>query len=727
MAEPSVDPAPDALVRKWLAEIETAEADKDRQRWLKRCKAIEKIYREQQDANDPSAPRSRKRMALLWSNIQTLAPAVYARTPQAVVTRRFKDEDPAGRVASEALERALNFSIDESDFATAMLGVRDEFLLFGFGQMWVRYVPTLSTVQPPTPQAPTPTLAPPDGAQDVPLQVADDPEPYEVVSWEEVVADRLHHSDFFHNPARSWAEVTWVARRVFLTREELVKRFPDCGSEVPLDWSPTDKKDSTEADKKGAIYEIWDLASKSVIWISRGYVTQPLDHRADPLGLRGFFPCPRPVLGTVGPSSLVPIPDFIYWQDQADEINVLTARIDSLINALKVRGFYSASQKDNLNALLSGDDSTMIPVDSWAALGDKGGIKGIIDWFPLDQVAGALKQCIATRTQIIEDVYQITGISDIQRGDSDPDETATAASLKATWGSSRVRERQKEIARFARDVLRIMGEVIATKFGPDVLGKMTGVNLLTDQQKQQVQQAMQAAQAGAQQAQAMGRPPPPPPPIPPQVGALMQQPSWDDVEAILRNPELRAFRIDIETDSTVEPNDQEEKQRRIEFVTAVGKYLAESLPVVTQAPQMLPVIAEGLKYLVRGFRAGREMEDTIDRALDQLTQAAQQPQQPPPPDPAEQAKAQAQQAHAQAANTAAQAHVMQAQNDQQANQIEAAKVASNHQIEMAGVQAENNRTQAELAANMHEAVVRAMGRQLGREVTSTAPIQAPTR
>lgn len=721
-AQPANDaePTPAEVARKWLSEIEGSEKDKDRQRWITRCDSIRKIYKEQQETAEPTTQRANKRYALLWSNVQTLAPAVYARTPTAVVTRRFKDVDPVARVASEILERALNFAIEDADMASTLEGCRDEFLLYAMGQAWVRYVPTMATVTPSVQALSDAAQPDPDG------QVGDDPAPYEVVKWEEAVADRLHHTDFLHNPARSWKEVWWAGRRAFMTRPELVKRFPDCGADVPLDWSPDDKKDAGDDQKKAAVYELWDLTTKRVFWISKGYTSKPLDVRDDPLKLKGFFPCPKALYGTLGPDSLIPVPDYMYWQDQAHEINTLTARIDKLIAALKVKGLYSGSMKDQVNALLSADENTLAPVDSWAALGDKGGIKGIIEWFPLDMIASTLAACIKTRTQIIDDVYQITGISDIQRGDSDPNETATAQTIKVTWGSSRVRERQKEVARFARDILRIMGEVIATRFGPTVLGKMTGVQLLTTAQKQQIQQMQAMAQQAAQQAQQMGQPPPPPPPIPQDQLALLNEPSWDDVMALLRDPEARAFSIDIETDSTIEPNDQEEKQRRIEFVQAVGKYLAESLPVVQAAPQMLPVIVEGLKYLVRGFRTGREMEDIIDRAADQLSQAAQQPPAPPPPNPLDQAKAQAAQVQAQAHQTQAQAHVMQAQNAAQANQVEMAKVQSNHALGVGEIQAENNRTQADAATTIHQTIARAMQRRAVAEINDQHPITAPS-
>lgn len=718
---PSIDDA--RLARQWIDELDLAERDKDRAKWLKRAGEIIKLYKE-----DRPASRTRKRFALFWSNIEVLKPATLARVPLATASRRYKDSDPVGRVASEILERALNFSLDSYDFSAVLYGCRDEFLLLARGVAWVRYIPHFQQAQT-APAEPGEQVPAPVGGEATSVEISDDAEGYEVVDWEEVRADYLNYEDFLHNPARQWSEVRWVARRAFLTQQELLDRFGEKGRDVPLDFkAPNIADDADSSQKKASVYEIWDRVTKRAIWIHKGCPTYPLDARDDPLKLKDFFPCPKPALGTIGPDSIIPVPDYIYYQDQAEEIDTLTTRIDKLIDALRVRGFYSSSNETDLNTLLAANDTTLIPVDSWAALGDKGGLKGIIEWFPVEQIATTLKQCFDARRQVIDDVYQVTGISDIQRGDTDPDETLGAQQLKANYGSARVHERKKELARFARDILQIKAEIIASRFDPQTLSQMTDVQLLTNAEKQQVQQQLQAyqrAQQIAQQARQPAQPgqPPPqaPPPMPsapdPKQVELLQKPSWDDVMALLQNPALRAFRIDIETDSTIEPNDQLEKQRRIEFVTAVGQYLANSLPVVEANPAILPVITQGLLFLVRGFRVGREMEDTIERAMEQLQASAAQgqgQQQKPGPDP------QAEQARAQAS-------VISAQAAQGRNQIEAQRVASDHQIGMAQVQAENNRTTADAQVAMHEAVQKAAEKRLVHEINSTQPMAAATR
>lgn len=718
------------LARYYIAQIELAEKDDKRQTWVTNCKKILERYREERTNRDTTA---RKRgYAMLWSNIETLSPAVYARTPVPVVSRRFKDNDPVARTTSEVLERALAYSVEAYSFSSVMLAGRDQYLLLGLGQAWVRYCPKFKL---------EPGKVPKPDSQDG--QIANDPEPLETVEWEETRCDALNWADFLTNMARSWAEVWFVARRAFLTREELVARFgKEIGEAVPLDWK-SQTRENTERGVEGdkaCIYELWDKRTRRVVWISKGYNAKCLDEKDDPLGLKDFFPCPKPLLGTTGPDTLSPVPDFIYYQDQADEINTLTERINLLADALKVRGFYASTTGTDLNNLFNKTTNVLIPVDTWAALKDNGGIKGLIEWFPIEQVIETLKACVEMRKQLIDDVWQITGISDIMRGDTDPNETKGAQVLKSNWGSSRVRNKQKALAEFARDLIDIQAQIIATRFDAETLAAMTNVKLFKDDAEkqatvQQMQMQAQAAQAqwqqAAQMAQQAGQQPPPqpqPPPVPPELQDKLQSPTWADVMGLLRDNMQRSFRIDVETDSTIEPNDQEEKQRRVEFVEAIGQLIGNALPVMQAAPPIVPVVAETLKFLVRGFRVGRSMEDVIDRSMDQLEQLAKNPSPqagPPGPNPqAEMAKAQAAQTSAQASLIGAQSK---AQSDQQSNQIEAARVASDHQLGQAQVAAENARTHVQAVTDVHATIQKAEAHRLTTEVNANKPISAETK
>lgn len=216
---------------------------------------------------------------------------------------------------------------------------------------------------------------------------------------------------------------------------------------------------------------------------------------------------------------------------------------------------------------------------------------------------------------------------------------------------------------------------------------------------------------------------------------MLQKPTWEELMKLMRSNSLRSFRIDIETDSTIEPDDQEEKQRRIEFVEAVGQLLEKMLPLIQLAPAMLPMATQSLLYLVRGFRVGREMEDVIERAMDQLAQQAGQGgggQQPKGPNP------QAEAAKAQAATVSAQASASVAQTRQFEAETERGRAVADAQLGQAQIAAENMRTQAGAQVDMHmqhqdhqadfaKAVATAAQKSLVHDINSPKPIEAPTR
>lgn len=615
-----------AEVRRWISALD--DSDKWWRSYMERCKRIVRRYRNErsmtQDGAAPSAET--RRYAILWSNVQTLGPAVYARTPQPVVSRRYKDSDPVGRYASEVLERALSYSMDQYEFDDHIKLARDDYLLLALGTVWVRYVPhkaveAVSEIEADGPSVTTTAETPTE------------------VPYAETVCDHVAYNDWGMERCRAWDETGYVWRRVFMSRKDLRERFgKEIGDQVPLDYTPAadpvvDSQQDQEKVKRAAVYEIWCKEDRKVYWVCKSFTKQCLDIKDDWLKLQGFFPCPRPLIGTIAPDSFIPVPDYVQYQDQAEEIDALTAKIGTLLDALKVIGVYAGETQASLQNLFMQPSGTLVPIASMANWTDKGGFKGLVEWMPIEQVASALVQCFEARKQLLDDIYQITGMSDIIRGMSDPRETATAQQMKGNWGSLRVRDKQKEIERFARDVLRLQAEIIAGQFPVATLKLMTDVKLLdTVAEKQAIMASQQPQpQAPPQPGMPPQAPAAPPPQIPPEVQQMLNRPTWEEVDALLKNTAQRGFRVDVETDSTIEPDQQEEKAARVEFAETIGQLMAASLPFAQSAPQVLPLVAETIKFVARGFRVGREMEDVIEKTFEDLVQN------PPkiPPKPAE--------------------------------------------------------------------------------------------
>ncbi|MBY3240642.1 hypothetical protein HFO04_04845 [Rhizobium laguerreae] len=633
---------------RWQQELERAQ--RYFRSWHDRCVKIEKIYLDQQSDQTNAAKR---RFSMLWANTSVLQPAVYARVPQPVVERRFKDAQPVARMASELVERNLAYMGDEADIDSIMRAVRDDFLLCARGTVWLRYEadfePLDMGVQPSDPPA---NGALPAGLlgglrSGLPGGMGEDGgAPPEAISDERVCIDYVHWSDFLHSPARRWKDVTWVARRVPMTDEEMEKRFgPDAVTSLQAQAAGSNKgsnqTERAENEGKTHVWEIWCKSENYTVWIADG-APVALEVSEPPLDLTHFWPCPRPAYGTMSTSSLIPVPDYVYYQQQCDEIDLLTKRVNKLTDQLRLKVFYpsgdGAISPAIEKAMRPENDTVMVPIPEWAAFTDKGGSKAIVT-LPIDEVQKVIIACIQARKQLIEDVYQITGISDIVRGDTQASETATAQRIKSQWGSIRIRDRQAELARFARDIIRLAGEIICDQFQPETLMLVSGIKLPTMAEKQQVQLQMQqmhmAAQQAAARAEQMGQPAPPPPQMPPQLEQMMQQPTIDEVVQLLRNDSIRGFQIDIETDSTIEPDEDAEKQRRMEFVQMIGGFLQQAGAMAQQNPMLVPVMVETLLFAARGFRAGRQLESTLEQVGAQLSEAATAPKQPPEP-PAEQ-------------------------------------------------------------------------------------------
>ena len=649
------------LVTKWIEEINLSE--RELQPWWKAGDIIVRRYKNENRARGggrPSVGYERRRFAILWSNVSTLQPAIYAKQPVPMVDRRYRDEDPVGKVASEVLERALGFSLDQYDFDGRVKLCVLDYLLPGRGQVWVRYIPHMREVNAEQDYE----LG--EGVQDdddTEVGEVETPEATEEVVYEEVQCDHVSWKDWLTNPAREWAEVRWVARRVYMTRAELTERFgKDMAKNVPITTTSTGTDTASDAQKQssqtGEVYEIWDKPTKMAYWVCKGYTGGVLDKREDPLGLTNFFPCPPPLNATTANDSTIPVADYVQYQDQADELDELTARIGKLQDALRMVGVYAGEANRELQLVFSpGNENKLIPIDTFDLWKEKGGVRGLIEWVPVDMVIQVLKGCYEARSQVLNDIYQITGLSDIIRGESNPNETATAQRMKGQWGSLRVRDRQRDLQRFCRDAIRLKAEIIAEHFSIETLKAMTNVKLLTAAEKQQIEQIMPLIQ----QAVHAGMPIPPGMAPDPAMLELMAQPTWEEVQALLRNDALRSFRIDVETDSTVQPDENAAKLAFTEFTSAIVGLMSAAASIVPTAPYTAPLFAEVLKQGARTFNVSRSMEDVIDKVFEQAEAAPPvQPQGPPPPD---ESAMQVEQLKSQTAQ-------MQAQIEQQRTQME---------------------------------------------------------
>jgi hypothetical protein len=615
--------AESTFVTDWLKEID--DATKREKDFRKEGRRIVEIYE--------GKKKREYQFNILFSNTETMLPALYNSLPRPLVSRRFKSEDPLGKMAAKATERTLEYLMDNGDseyseFDQLMASATLEALLPGRGMTRFKYDAVIEKQQAVAEAEASDEGGQKDDDEGTP-QFGDEPPailetvPYETVCGEEIPWDR-----FLHGSAKKWRDIPWGAIQHFMTREELEASFGEVGAKVPVVAMVEDRETRDDAERNGdrqelrglkvaEVYEIWDKITKKVIFVSPQWKESALKQVDDPLNLSGFYPWPKPISFIAKISTLTPVALYTMYEEQAKELNLVTTRINKIVAALKVRGFYD-STVEGLDKVLQAEDNTLIPAENVAGLlGQGNSLDKAIFLMPIEKLVTVLQQLYVQREQVKTVIYDLTGIADIMRGSSAASETLGAQQIKNQWGTMRLKKSQKEVQRYARDCLRIMAEIAMSKLSPETLSAMTGLPYPTGLQKQQAGEQMQAIQQqqamAAQQAQMTGQQPPPPQPPPPQLQEMLSLPSWDDILGMLRDDIQRNYRIDIETNSTVDAEATEDKEDLGELMNAMSQFLNGIGPMVSDGTMPFDVAQGMLLEVVRRYRFGSDMEDAIKK------------------------------------------------------------------------------------------------------------------
>jgi len=411
---------------------------------------------------------------------------------------------------------------------------------------------------------------------------------------EEVATDYVHWKDFIWSPCRIWEECRWVGRKVKMTKQDVEKRFgtPIAQSLQYKKGTVGDAKShtgSTEPNENqevlyATIVEIWCKRTRTVYWVSRGF-PNCLDVKPDPFALPKFWPCPKPLLALVGTSSTVPRADYLMVQDQYEELDTVNQRITMLERAVKVVGVYDKTNKEIGRIFTEDVDNTMIAADNFSNFSEKGGFKGMMDFVPIQDVVNALLRLRDVRTDLVNQIYELTGISDIMRGATKASETLGAQELKAQYGGVRLQLQQMEIAGFVEDALDIKAAIMIKMFQPETLAARSNIDKTPDAQL--APQAMQ----------------------------------------LLKDPMFR-YRVQVHADSMVVPEFNAERDARLQYIRAVSEFLTGMAPLVQQQPGAPPFLLQLLQWAAASFRTGREVEGVLDQAVAAANAALAQPKQP---------------------------------------------------------------------------------------------------
>lgn len=559
--QPDITPADlERLGRKWGDRIRQAE--KREESWINDAEAAEKAYL----ADDHSEGHGKvPDFNILHSNVETIVPSLYNSTPVPDIRERHKvgretPESAIARAVSQILERGIATQIDDSRFDPVMEAVAQDAFVAGRGILRLRYDAKMAE--------PIEDNAPPS--------ITDEWVEYEAVSWR----------DYREGPASGWKGVPWVSFKITVPEEEAERiADPKLRQMLAKGRGGDEPTLAQSEDSDVCIWEIWDKHTRKVLFLV-DHSNEVIKIEDDPLGLPEYFPMVEPVqpIGSAGRRK--PVVPYKVYKSLAEELDRVTVRIRKITEGLKVRGI-AAAGNNTIEQLATLEDNQLASASDIEGLAQTGLEKAVLFW-PIERSIEVLRELYAAREQIKQAIYEITGISDIIRGQGKATETATAQQIKTEWGSLRIKKLQNLIKRTVRDTFVMTAEIMTRHFQPQTLQMLSGIQ------------------------------------ITPEMMGLLNSP-------------LDHYRIDVETDSTVRADATRERDEMGRFLEGTGQFFNTMGPLVAEKPEVGPVAAELYAAFARKFDLGKQAEDAIEAMAEMARQ--QPPEQQG--DPAAQAQAQA--------------------------------------------------------------------------------------
>lgn len=493
------------------------------------------------------------RYNIFWSSIETLKPFLYFKQPQPYIERINKIANPAENMACKILEKALQWDLSQFDLDSIIKYARNDFLISGCGIVWERYLPEFKEL----------------------LNQDTENKNFAVKIGEKVVSDYVNPEYFIADCERVgiWEDVKWIARKIYMSRNDVVLNF---GAEFD---------DLHKPDEIICVYEVWYKPLKKVYWVSREYQQTFLKEIDDPLHLSGFFPCPKPIFATQTNDSIIPTPDFSLIKEMLNELNGITQRMKLVMQALKVSGAYDKSFPELYNIL--NKDVTLVAVSDFQKLKDCGGIRGIIDFAPIEQYIQALEQLSLRREDIIKRIFDVTGVSDIMRGNSNAVETATAVKQKTNFGTLRNQDRQNDMQRFIADLYRIKAEIICEQFSEKTLA-----GFLSEEERKDSLLVAQAI-------------------------------------VLLKTEKLRGMILRVESDAVF--NQEIEHKKTIDGITTINTMIKEAFALVSTQPLLLPLYRSMVEAVISSMPKARQFENVLEQTFNNISKDLQKTDGKPEP------------------------------------------------------------------------------------------------
>ena len=359
---------------------------------------------------------------ILYSNVETIVPAIINSPPAPDIRRRFADADPAAKDVAELLERAMRVQIDDSALQLEMEKAAHDAFLAGRGILRVRFKSDVSESEPYgedwhelAEEASDERDTDGNGAEDYSgrgvsgaTSMGDRPEGYsserdypeadngtgsETVTGERICFEAVSWRDYRHGPAKRWEDRPWEAFRHAIPMEDM-ETFGDA-SLIAAQTLPEDKLEVGETENDVILWEVWCKKDRTVKFIEEntGKIVKKVD---DPLGLTMFFPTATPIQPIEVNGRLMPVNPFSIYRKLAEELDITTKRINVITSQMRVKGWYPGDATDLAN-MLEGGDNDFVPISDPELWAQNGGLEGAVAFWPIEKFIVALRELYANR------------------------------------------------------------------------------------------------------------------------------------------------------------------------------------------------------------------------------------------------------------------------------------------------------------------------------------------
>lgn len=552
------------LGAKWMERIKAAEKREDD--WIKDAEFAENSYLCAKRMKDAAqAPE----FNILHSNVETIVPSIYNSSPSPDIRPRFNASDPIGKQVADVLERAILAQIDDNKLDTEVESAAQDTFIAGRGVVRVKFDADV------VPAQYGPKIDPMTGGPV--LDEAGEPAMFEIVperlTNERVEFEAVSWRDYRFGPCKRFEKRPWEAFRHCISQEELHgltdKDIAGVYAREPGS-SPTENEE-LDVD----VWEVWCSETRRVYFIVAEQ-NKVLSVKDDPLAIPEFYSVRSVSTPIKAVGDTMPVCPYSVYKRLAEELDTATRRIAAIMRGIKNKALVAGAAGDDIERLAEASDNELVFAANLENLAATGGIDRAVLWWPIEASVNVLRELYAQREQTKVAIYEITGISDIIRGQGAASETATAQQIKTQWGSLRIKKMQRMVERQVRDIFVLASQIICRHFSPESLQRITGIQVTSE------------------------------------MAQFLQKP-------------LDHYRIDVESDSTVRADLTNNRREMGEFLQGTAQFFSTVAPIIAQAPAAAGPIADMYAAFARQFNLGKQAEDALEQFVEMAKQAASQP------------------------------------------------------------------------------------------------------